>query len=122
MTNGAGMPVAATAPAATNKLRNNGRITVLPRFQPWPSLTVVHWVVQEGGVLFIVAASLAIFSSGAGFYSGPIGSSMLVAGDLGRLAAGGTRDFAAHPHLQLLALGLLARDDNLGARAGYARF
>src|SRR5688572_23169637 len=77
-------------------------LPVLPRFKPLPSLTVVRWVVQEGWLFS------AIVSSGAGFYSGPICSSMLVAGHLRGLAPGGPGDFTAHSHLELFALGLLS--------------
>ena len=77
---------------------------------------MVRWVVQEGSAFCFSPASMAAVSSGAsGFYSGPIRSSILVAGYLFGLAAGGPFDLAAHADFETFAGGLLAGDGDFGA-------
>src|SRR3954451_25089308 len=79
-------------------------------------------VVQEGSALFFRSpASMAAVSSGAGFYSGPIASSILVAGYCFKFAPGGPCDLAGHAHLETLARALLSGDGDIRARAGDLR-
>src|SRR5689334_18371741 len=99
--------------------RSKLRIPSPPSMRTVPSLTSGRaWVVQEGSVLFISRLLLAVDSSGAGFYSGPLYSSILVAGHLGGFATCGPDDLAGHARLKCLTIRLLAGDRDLSPGTG----